>query len=165
MKAVVNATPLIALSLVGHLELLNRLFQQVYVPASVYEEVVGQRDARPGSAIIKQSRWLKIRMPHQSSPIPVALMGLDIGEQDVILLGQEIGADWLLIDERLGRNIAQNMGFQVKGTLGILLVGYQLQLLSKQKAVEAVDTLGRSSVRLSANLIEWFKTQIEDKSQ
>lgn len=40
MKAVVNATPLIALSLTEHLELLNRLFTQVYVPKSVYEEVV-----------------------------------------------------------------------------------------------------------------------------
>ena len=164
MKAVVNATPLIALSLVGQLDLLNRLFQQVYVPASVYEEVVGQGDGRPGSVTVKQSRWLKIRVPQQSLPIPVALMGLDIGEQDVIFLGQEVGADWLLIDERLGRNIAQVMGFQIKGTLGILLVGYQLQLLSKQKAIEAVDALSRSSVRLNASLVEWFKNQIEEKS-
>lgn len=88
-------------------------------------------------------------------------MGLDIGEQDVILLGQELKADWLVIDERLGRKIAQAMGFQVKGTLGLLLVACQLGILSKQDAAQTVDTLSSSSIRLSPRLLAWFKGQLD----
>jgi predicted nucleic acid-binding protein len=32
-------------------------------------------------------------------------------------------ADWLLIDERVGRRFAQQVGLKVKGTLGVLLEG------------------------------------------
>ena len=39
MKVVVNATPLIALSLVERLDLLPQMFSEVLVPSAVYEEV------------------------------------------------------------------------------------------------------------------------------
>ncbi len=159
MKAVVNATPLIALGITGHLELLPALFSQVYAPRSVYDEVVIGGD-RPGGTAIQTADWLIITAPSQTSPIPVTLMGLDLGEQDVILLGQELQADWLIIDERLGRRIAQAMGFQVKGTLGIFLVAHQLNLISQADALKAVEKLSHSSVRLSPRLIAWFKAQL-----
>lgn len=161
MKAVVNATPLIALSLTDHLRLLPQLFTEVYVPQSVYGEVVTQGRDRPGSDRVKQADWLKIQQPTLTSPIPVALMGLDVGEQDVILLGQELAADWLVIDERLGRKIAQAMSFQVKGTLGIFLIACQLGLLSQSDAAQAADVLSQSSVRLSSRLLAWFGNQLD----
>ncbi|PZO35569.1 MAG: DUF3368 domain-containing protein [Shackletoniella antarctica] len=161
MKAVINATPLIALSLTGHFTLLNQLFSEVYVPTSVYEEVVTQGRQRPGSDAVRNADWLIVQPPALTSPIPVALMGLDLGEQDVILLGQELAADWLIIDERLGRNISQAMGFQVKGTLGLLLVACQVGLLTRQDAAQTVDMLSRSSIRLSPRLLAWFKAQLD----
>ena len=80
--------------------------------------------------------------------------------QDVILLGQEIGADWLLIDEKLARKIADVMGFQVKGTLGILLIAYRTGLITKEDGLNAVQKLTESSIHLSPRLIAWFKTQV-----
>ena len=50
MKVVVNATPLIALALVGQLDLLARLFDEVLVPPAVYHEVVVQGHNYPGAA-------------------------------------------------------------------------------------------------------------------
>jgi predicted nucleic acid-binding protein len=38
MKIVVNSTPLIALSLINKLEILNQLFDEVIIPAAVYQE-------------------------------------------------------------------------------------------------------------------------------
>jgi predicted nucleic acid-binding protein len=160
MKAVINATPLISLSLTGHLQLLNQLFSEVYVPTSVYQEVVTQGRQRPGSDVVRNADWLIVQQPALTSPIPVALMGLDLGEQDVILLGQELAVDWLIIDERLGRKIAQAMGFQVKGTLGLLLVACQVRLLTRQDAAQAVEALSKSSIRLSPRLLAWFKEQL-----
>ena len=50
MKVVINATPLIALSLINQLELLNELFDEVLVPPEVYQEVVIQGAGQPGAA-------------------------------------------------------------------------------------------------------------------
>lgn len=43
MKAIVNATPLIALAIIDRLNLLRALFDQVIVPTAVYDEVVVER--------------------------------------------------------------------------------------------------------------------------
>ena len=89
-------------------------------------------------------------------------LGLDPGEQDVILLGQEVTADWLLIDEKLARRIADVMGFQVKGTLGVLLIAYRTGLLSRVEAQNAARKLSHSSVHLSQKLLEWFESQLTE---
>ncbi len=92
--------------------------------------------------------------------MPAELLGLDRGEIDVILLARELEADWVLIDEKLARQIAAAMGLQVKGTLGVLLIAYRLGLLTRVEALEAVHKLARSSVRLSDKLVRWFERQV-----
>jgi predicted nucleic acid-binding protein len=105
LVAVVNSTPLIALSIVGHFHLLPQLFEHILIPAAVYNEVVNEGRGRPGSAEARQADWLEVRAPKETTPLPAELMGLDQGEIDVILLAKEVEADWVLIDEKLGRQI------------------------------------------------------------
>jgi len=78
----------------------------------------------------------------------------------VILLGQDVAADWLLIDEKLARRVAGVMGFQVKGTLGVLVIAYRTGLISRAEVLDATKTLAMSSVRLSQKLLEWFEAQL-----
>ncbi|ULB45167.1 hypothetical protein H4N54_22615 [Limnospira fusiformis KN01] len=42
MKVVVNGRPLIALSLIDRLQLLPRLFDEIFIPPTVYREVAIQ---------------------------------------------------------------------------------------------------------------------------
>ncbi len=160
MKAVVNSTPLIALALTGYVALLNSLFDEVLMPTSVYEEVVLKGKNRPGVSEIRNENWLIVKSPQQKPSLPAELLGLDPGERDVILLGQEVAADWLLIDEKLARRVADVMGFQVKGTLGVFLIAYRTGHLSKNEALKAVQILAQSSVHLSQRLLEWFEAQL-----
>ncbi|MEQ9481638.1 DUF3368 domain-containing protein [Coleofasciculus sp. F4-SAH-05] len=160
MKTVVNSTPLIALSITGYLFLLNQLFEQVVVPVSVYEEVALQGEERPGAEAVAQANWLVIQAPERSLLLSAELVQLDRGEQDVIILAQEIKADWVLIDEKLARRVAIGLGLQVKGTLGVLLIAYRMGLISKEASIKAVQDLASSSVRLSSRLREWFIAQL-----
>ncbi len=57
MKVVVNATPLIALSLLDKLDLLPQLFDEIMIPTAVYEEVVIQGIGRPGAAVVADASW------------------------------------------------------------------------------------------------------------
>ena len=50
MKVVVNATPLIALSLISRLELLRHLFTEVLVPPAMYGEVAIRGAGQPAAA-------------------------------------------------------------------------------------------------------------------
>jgi predicted nucleic acid-binding protein len=65
-----------------------------------------------------------------------------------------------LIDEKLARRVADVMGFQVKGTLGLLLIAYRTGLLPREEALKAAQTLAHSSIHLSRKLIGWFEAQL-----
>ena len=160
MKVVVNSTPLIALSLVDKLSLLKEIFSEVIVPKSVFEEVAVLGKGRPGSEEVKAAMWLTLSEPQDRGPLPPSLLGLDAGEMDVILLAKEVGADYVIIDERLGRRVAKSLGLKVKGTLGILLAAYQSGLIAREEAEKVVEELANSFIRVSPFLVKWFRSQL-----
>ncbi|OUL20145.1 nuclease, partial [Nostoc sp. RF31YmG] len=47
---------------------------------------------------------------------------LDDGEREAIALALETGEQRILLDEREARQVAENLGLQAIGTLGILLL-------------------------------------------
>ena len=88
------------------------------------------------------------------------LLGLDKGELQVLLLAQELQADWVIIDERLGRRIARAMNLPVKGTVGIMLAACHAGLVSNIQALEAVQQLSKQGIRISSQVIAWFETEL-----
>jgi len=59
---------------------------------------------------------------------------LHSGEVQAISLAQELGADWVLIDERKASRAAESRGLRVAGTLGILEEAGARNLLDYEKA-------------------------------
>jgi predicted nucleic acid-binding protein len=159
MKVVVNATPLIALSLINRLALLPALFEEITVPRAVYEEVVVQ--GRVGAATLSNAAWLQVREPDSSPTIEPLLLGLDAGELQVLLLARDLQPDWVLVDERLGRRVAHVLQLPVKGTVGILLAAFRAALLTKAEALEAVGQLHEQGFRISPAVVAWFEQELE----
>ena len=46
---------------------------------------------------------------------------MDDGESEAIILADELQSDVLIIDERRGRKVAQNLGLTITSTVGILV--------------------------------------------
>jgi predicted nucleic acid-binding protein len=118
MIVVSDTSPINYLLLVGQIDLLPRLFEQIIIPDAVRNEML---DAGAPSMlqqwIVNPPPWLIIQ---PVSAIDETLSDLDRGEQAAISLAQMLPADLLIIDERLGRQIARDRGIPIIGTLGIL---------------------------------------------
>jgi len=161
MRAVVNATPLISLALLGRLSLLKEMFEEVIVPQTVYEEVVVQGVGKPGADALAAANWLTVMPMAISVGIEPLLLGLDAGELEVVLLAQQITPDWVIIDERLARNVAFALDLPVKGTLGILLAAVLTGRLSKEQALADLNELVEHGIRIAPRWRKWFESELD----
>ena len=83
-RAVINAGPLVALSLIGRLDLLPTLFAECWVPQAVFDEVAVAGIGKPGAIALQSAEWLA-RVRLSPLPDPLLVMQLDVGEAEVNL--------------------------------------------------------------------------------
>lgn len=128
-RAVVNAGPLVALSLADRLDLLPALFEEFWIPEAVYHEVAIAGLGRPGAASLTDGDWLE-RVRPAPEPDPLLVAELDPGEAAVISLARACAPCVTIIDEKRGRRIAHQVyGLPVKGTAGLLVEAHRRGLL------------------------------------
>ena len=128
-KVIVNSTPLIILSKIGELEILKNLYGEIIIPRAVFEEVTIKSDA------IKNLSWIKILEVQDKSNRKIYQAKLHDGEVEVMMLAKEISADLLIIDDNAAKKFAKFLGFQVTGTLGILLKSKSEKIISEVKPI------------------------------
>jgi predicted nucleic acid-binding protein len=136
---VADTSPLNYLILIEHDHLLSKLYQRVFVPQEVMNEL-----SDPAAPPVVQSwvqsipDWLEVKAPH-SAP-DEALQVLDPGERQAIQLAQEQGADLLLIDERRGSVAARRLGLTTTGTIGVRLAAGELGLIKSEDVCRRLFT-------------------------
>ncbi|MDJ1177009.1 DUF3368 domain-containing protein [Roseofilum capinflatum] len=149
MIVVSDTSPIHYLLLIGQIDLLPSLFEQIIIPDVVQDEmqdssapeVVRQWSANPPS-------WLTIEVVCR---LDETLNSLDRGEQAAISIAQALPADLLIIDERLGRRIASDRSIPVIGTLGILDEAAHQGLVELS---EAIALLQQTNFRISQSIIQ-----------
>jgi predicted nucleic acid-binding protein len=132
VTVVSDASPLITLAKIGRLDLLRQLYQTIAITAEVYDEVVVRGPRLAGSTEIAASKWINIKRIQNATDLNVAQQkyGLGIGELSVIILGKEVNADLLLMDDVKARKVAQEQGWAVIGSVGILENAFSSKLFS-----------------------------------
>ena len=154
MAAIViaDASPLIALARVGGLGWLQQLFTEVMLTEVVLAEVLTGRYPAT-EAPIRQALaagWLKTVAIPTTDP---ALPDLDEGEASSIRLAlSRNGPALLLIDERSGRAVAQDLGLSVAGTAAVIGMARQRGLISSARQVFAA--LHASNFRIAPAVIK-----------
>lgn len=134
MTVVCNATPLINFAAINRLDILNAAFGQIVIPQAVCDETTVK--GFPASEFVLQAiaaKWLQVRPVSTIAPkIPPEL---DDGEREAITLALETGEPQILLDEREARQVAQSLGLQVIGTLGILLLAKNRKIITQVQPV------------------------------
>ncbi len=131
MIVVSNTTPLIGLAVLQRFDLLRQLFGEIYIAQAVYTEaVVAGREAGGAKHEVSSADWIHTVEVKDRLAVEVLLDELDLGEAETIVLAHELGADWILMDEKKGRRKLSQLGMSKMGTVGILLKAKQVGLLS-----------------------------------
>jgi predicted nucleic acid-binding protein len=124
-----NTSPLYYLHQIGCVDVMRDLFGTVYTTPQVVAELNAGK--RQGLDIPKVSEieWMIIR--DIAVPLFVELIpDLGKGEASVVALAIENPGSYVIIDDRLGREVAKAQKIQLTGTLGILLLAKQKGLIT-----------------------------------
>ena len=83
------------------------------------------------------------------------------GESEAISLALNKKADIILLDEHKARNVAKNLGLNVKGTLGLLLTFLDKKLIKKDEFKILLGNLINADFRISIELYNEVLKQAE----
>jgi hypothetical protein len=139
-----NTTPIIALSSIGQLDLMPQLFNEVHIVDTVVNEC-----AKGGKIIVPDLMrldWLHCVESKNYAQNPL-LISLDDGEKHTIEAALAHQANYTIIDEKLGRNLAEFLGLKVIGTLGILLKAKQQNKIPS--FIACVKEMQKQGIRLA----------------
>jgi predicted nucleic acid-binding protein len=149
-KVISNTTPIITLLTISKLELLKDIYGQIIIPMGVYEEIEEGR-FKKFYADLSKIEWIEIKTITDRTPFKY-LTDLDKGEAEVIVLANEISADLVIIDERLGRAFAEQFNLTVTGTIGILLKAKELDFIPVIKPM--LEAMIENGIWLNKKLVD-----------
>ena len=131
-RIVVNTSPWIALSICGQNHLLKILYDEIYIPVKVKEEILAGGEQGVGVSELKASSWVKVEKVVDVEKVKL-LYELEQGEAEVIILAKEKGIKQVMIDEKIARLQAKILVLEVIGTLSLLLKAKKRGILSAIK--------------------------------
>ncbi len=154
MESIVSdTTTLIVLGKLDRYDLLENLFQKIYIPQEVMREVSKKSDGI--SKKINAHRLFEIKQISDFSLLRLLDGLLDLGESEAIVLAKELHMI-LLIDEKKGRKIAKSIGLDIIGLLGVLILNVRKEKISKEEAVVVLEAMKALKFRVSKKLEESF---------
>lgn len=121
MAVIVSDTsPLRALNQLQLVWALGPLYGEVVVPPAVLAEL---EVTPPGLSPVDLSGYafISTQAPHDIALVTSLRKRLDPGEAEAIALGVELHADFVLIDEALGRRVAKEHQLMPVGVVGVLV--------------------------------------------
>lgn len=136
---IADTSVLISLENIGYLYLLEQLYKKIKITPEIEEEF--------GSTI---PDWVEVIPVVDKEKLNILFFSLDIGEASAIALALETPNSLLIIDERKGRKIAQEMGLKITGVIGILIKAKSEGLISQ--ITPLLDALIEVGVRISPSL-------------
>jgi len=116
---------------VDRLDLLQILFDTVIIPVSVRDEVMGMA----AKITVELPSFIHVEPVAAELPVRFLKLNLHAGESEAIALALERGIKGIILDDKQAREIADELGLKVIGTLGLLILAKRKGLLSEVRPV------------------------------
>ena len=149
---IVNSTPIIALASIDKISLLKELYGKIYIPEAVLDEITIKPGSKAQLSIKSSDDWITIKTIRNTEAKKFFKVQLHDGEVEVMILGGELRADTLIIDDYIAREYAKYLGFKVTGTLGVILKSKEKGIIDCVKLL--VDELIANGIYIEDKLYE-----------
>ncbi len=116
-----DTSPISNLIVINKLELLHVTFGKIVIPEFVFMEVISLEQFGFDLTLFRSAEWIEKREINDLNTYNTLVKKLDRGEAQAITLSMELHSEYLLIDEKKGRTIANEMGVQTIGFIGALI--------------------------------------------
>jgi len=161
-SVVCDAGPLIHLDELGCVDLLSD-FQEVLVAEAVWQEVARHRP------VVLRRRAVKLHLRRslpEASPqlrnLAEALL-LDAGEMASLRLMQEVSEGIFLTDDAAARLVGERLGYQVHGTVGVLVRALRQGQRTKRQVLNLLRAIPRrSTLYISRPLLDSVIEELKD---
>lgn len=121
---IADSSSLMALDNIGEIEILEKLYSKVSVTPEVEREFG-----------LPLPEWIEVRSASAPSLRRPEITGLDPGEASSIALALESADSLLIIDEKKGRRVAEQLNIEIIGTVGILIKAKNAGLISSPETL------------------------------
>ncbi len=148
-----DSTTLIILGKIERFDLLENLFETVYIPAEVMREISRKSDGV--STRISAHALFEIKRATDNVTLKLLDGLLDRGEREAIALAKTLKCV-LLIDEKKGRAVAKTMGLDIIGLPGVLILNVKRGAITPSEAVAVLERIKQEKFRVSKKLEEHF---------
>ncbi|CAD5264568.1 MULTISPECIES: DUF3368 domain-containing protein [unclassified Imperialibacter] len=128
---IADSGPIFSLALANKLHVLDALFDDVKIPQAVWAEICLDKTTSFYSRIYDyfKARVQKVKGFNELTVV------MDFGESEAVMLYKELEADFLLLDDKKARNIAENFGMKCVGTIGILSLAKDKGLIEELRPI------------------------------
>ena len=133
MIVVSDTSPITGLFIIGKLDLLQQIYGEIIIPRVVFDELLLLEKYGYKLEELKYLPWLKIKEPSDKELETRLNEDLHAGESAAITLAIELNADYLIIDEKKGRTVAEELGIEIIGLIGVFRIAKEMQLIDKVK--------------------------------
>ena len=153
MKIVADTGPIIGLAKIGRISLLEKLAAEVLIPPFVHKELYGKIGSESDHIDQALSDFIHVaELGPLELNIDEPLANLGEGEKQSIFLASTLkGKVLLLIDDKAGRQAADNLKISKVGLVGILLLAKERGLI--ENVVSLLQELRAAGYWLSDEVI------------
>ena len=85
-------------------------------PDAVWREITSNGASKAGVQELLDASWIERRAITDVCLVHLLCKDLGPGESEAIVLARKIAADFIFMDERMGRSAAQRLGLRCAGT-------------------------------------------------
>jgi uncharacterized protein len=128
---IVDSGPIFSLALIDRLDILNELFNDVRISEAVWNEIIYDETEPDYSTLFHffKHKTCQLKRLDEST-----IMASD-GESESFALYKELQADFLLIDDKKTRKMAESLGINCIGLIGLLSIAKDKRLIKMLKPV------------------------------
>ncbi|MBS3075266.1 DUF3368 domain-containing protein [Candidatus Pacearchaeota archaeon] len=163
---IADSSSLIIFAKINKLNILIKLFNKIQITKEIYNEIIEQGILihAPDAEILKnffnnkKIEIIELNKNYEeiAKKLRKTYFQLGIGEAEAIALSLQEKNKSLVIDERIGRNIAKLYDLKPIGSLRILLEAYKKKIINEKELRSSLDEMIKNKFRIGAEIINEF---------